>query len=578
MANVRFYAGTRAQYDSLVSHNPLALYFCDDTGELFKGDICLSDGVRIVPTRADLPECSCAADGIVYFIAETKSGFMVSPDRTEWLQTIYAPVTDAYAIPEEEMYTTVTTVGAVRDIEAKIYKRIEEVASGGTLSDLTPVDGTISIVDNKIGVQVSKTEGNLVVVKDDGLFVAVDLEPLNERLQAVENTIVGGIHYKGSVPTVDDLPADAAQGDMYEVVADGSEWAFNGEKWFEYGTSHFQPVTGAGIDINGSTISAKISVMDGNALVIAEDNGLFVPECDFTDKDRVTIDTLPMLYVTSDEMENAISRAIENNYIAWEELDSNVGVAKIGSTYYPTVQKAIAAANAGDTVKIMAGDYGMIEFTDATKSNITLIGEDGVCIKKIRLMDTTNYGAPYGLTLKNITFNGEGIIANNDKIDNMSVVDCDFINGAVIHVGNCITNGLVIEKCEFEATNSAVNSKEKTAILVQGTSKNVIIRDNKIKDCEHNAIQVVGASGSMLIDSNTINNTGSRAMRITTKDGAVLAIMNNIIANVNTNPAEAEENAGEIIKITGSVVDGAIANNIYNGNELVFNEGIGQVI
>jgi hypothetical protein len=82
----------------------------------------------------------------------------------------------------------------------------------------------------------------------------------------------------------------------------------------------------------------------------------------------------------------------------------------------------------------------------------------------------------------------------------------------------------------------------------------------------------------MLIDSNTINNTGSRAVRITTKDGAVLAIMNNVITNVNTNPAEAQENAGEIIKITGSVVDGAIANNIYNGNELVFNGGIGQVI
>ena len=45
MANVKFYAGTRKQYDSLVSRNPLALYFCDDTGELFKGDVCLSDGI-----------------------------------------------------------------------------------------------------------------------------------------------------------------------------------------------------------------------------------------------------------------------------------------------------------------------------------------------------------------------------------------------------------------------------------------------------------------------------------------------------------------------------------------------------
>ena len=171
MANVRFYAGTRAQYDSIVSHNPLALYFCDDTGELFKGDICLSDGIRIVPTRADLPECSCAADGIVYFIAETKSGFMVSPDRTEWLQTIYAPVTDAYSIPEEEMYTTVTTVGAVRDIEEKIYKCIEEIASSGTTTTLVPVDGSLIIKDNTIDISISSESGNALTKKVDGLYV-----------------------------------------------------------------------------------------------------------------------------------------------------------------------------------------------------------------------------------------------------------------------------------------------------------------------------------------------------------------------------------------------------------------------
>jgi hypothetical protein len=175
MANVRFYSGTRAQYDSLLEHNPLALYFCDDTGELFKGDVCLSDGIRIVPTRSDLPECSCAADGIVYFVAETKSGFMVSPDRTEWLQTIYAPVTDAYTIPEEEMYTTVTTVGAVRDIEKKIYERIEEVVISG-ISGLTAVDGTIKITDTEdggksIGVVIAPDANNALRAVDSGLFV-----------------------------------------------------------------------------------------------------------------------------------------------------------------------------------------------------------------------------------------------------------------------------------------------------------------------------------------------------------------------------------------------------------------------
>ena len=169
--NVRFYLGTKQQYLSLTEYNPLALYFCEDTGELYRGSQCISDGVRIVPTKSDLPACSCAADGILYFIEETRNGYMISPDRTEWLQTIYAPVTDAYSVPESEIYNTVTTVGAVRDIEAKIYERIEEVAAGGITPDLTPVDGSIIINDNTISVGISEEPGNALTRRADGLYV-----------------------------------------------------------------------------------------------------------------------------------------------------------------------------------------------------------------------------------------------------------------------------------------------------------------------------------------------------------------------------------------------------------------------
>ena len=126
MANVRFIKTTKEKHLARAVYDPNALYFCEDTQEIFKGQYPYTDGIRVIPTKADLPSCPNAADGVVYFIAETKSGYMMSPDRTEWLQTIYAPVTDAYEIPESEMYSTVTTVGAVRDIEAKIYKTIDE--------------------------------------------------------------------------------------------------------------------------------------------------------------------------------------------------------------------------------------------------------------------------------------------------------------------------------------------------------------------------------------------------------------------------------------------------------------------
>jgi hypothetical protein len=69
------------------------------------------------------------------------------------------------------MYTTVTTVGAVRDIEAKIYKRIEEIASGGATANLTPVDGSLIIKDNTIDIGISAEPGNALTKKADGLYV-----------------------------------------------------------------------------------------------------------------------------------------------------------------------------------------------------------------------------------------------------------------------------------------------------------------------------------------------------------------------------------------------------------------------
>lgn len=125
--NVRFFAGKKEQYRNLPTHNPMALYFCEDTNELYWGDRCISDGIRVIPTRDDLPELSKAADGIVYYIKETHNGYIISPDGTEWLQTIYAPAPDAYEVPEDEIFSTVTTVGAVRKIENNLLAKIAEL-------------------------------------------------------------------------------------------------------------------------------------------------------------------------------------------------------------------------------------------------------------------------------------------------------------------------------------------------------------------------------------------------------------------------------------------------------------------
>lgn len=169
--NVRFVKTTKERYLNRETYDPLALYFCEDSGEMFKGDMVISDGIRVIPTHDDLPELSVAADGIVYYIAETHNGYILSPDRTEWLQTIYAPATDAYVVPESEIYNTVTTVGAVRDIETAIYKYIDDKIG---ISGEAGKDG-ISIIKSEIN-----SDGELVLTFSDdsvanvGKVVGVD--------------------------------------------------------------------------------------------------------------------------------------------------------------------------------------------------------------------------------------------------------------------------------------------------------------------------------------------------------------------------------------------------------------------
>lgn len=206
MANVLFKVGTRAQFDAIVTKNETTLYWLNDTQELYKGDVLFGKGA---------------------LASETAAGLLSAED----------------------------------------YKKLQElIVTGGTV-DLIPVDGSIVIEDKKIGVGLSAVEGNMLSIKDDGLFVPiVDLTGVQDRLTAVEGSIaklqediLGGIRYKGAVATTNDLPNDAKQGDLYEVAEDGSEWCYNGEEWFEYGSAHFVPVAGNGIQVNGNEIAVKIS-------------------------------------------------------------------------------------------------------------------------------------------------------------------------------------------------------------------------------------------------------------------------------------------------------------------------------
>ena len=273
--NVKFYFGLQEKYDALVERDELALYFIEDTRRLYKGDV-------LIATGADATSMA--------------SGLMSAEDKMK-----LDSLTDSINL------------------------------------NLTPVDNTIVIVDEddgskSIGVAISTESGNLIAVKDDGLFASVnpilidDVVGLKDRLEAVESSLVGGIRYKGSVGTVEDLPENAVQGDLYEVLEDNSEWCFNGEKWFEYGNSSvFTPVAGDGINIVDSTISVKIAdeshgltSVNGELLITlatTESDGAMSKE------DKALLAALPNMFATIDQVKE-LQREVESGKesYTWGEL------------------------------------------------------------------------------------------------------------------------------------------------------------------------------------------------------------------------------------------------------------------
>ena len=115
MANVLFKVGTRAQFDAIVTKSETTLYWLSDTQELYKGDVRFGAGALATQSAAGL-------------------------------------------------------------LSAEDKAKLDALVAGGGLSNLIPVDNTIVIADvegggKSIGVAISGEAGNVLVAKNDGLYV-----------------------------------------------------------------------------------------------------------------------------------------------------------------------------------------------------------------------------------------------------------------------------------------------------------------------------------------------------------------------------------------------------------------------
>lgn len=75
------------------------------------------------------------------------------------------------------------------------------------------------------------------------------------KIQEEIDSLAGGIKFKGSVPTREDLPTSPETGDSYIVEEENIQVVWDGNKWVEYGKST-NYTAGHGIEINNNVISA----------------------------------------------------------------------------------------------------------------------------------------------------------------------------------------------------------------------------------------------------------------------------------------------------------------------------------
>lgn len=243
---VSYKQGSKATYLGLTERSSAALYFCTDTRELFKGDDLYSDGLRVVASYDALPAFASAADGILYFCEDTGNGYVLNAARDAWIAVIHGVDNETLEIGATGLIQIkAVPVSSVTGLDEHVESVVEQ-----TVSEMGGVTGDVATPDQAGAVK----PGSEFSVDEDGTLTleAVEISKvsgLEERLSNIEASQVGGVHYKGSVATVDALPADAAQGDLYEVTEDNSEWCWNGEKWFEYGkTADLSPVATATLD------------------------------------------------------------------------------------------------------------------------------------------------------------------------------------------------------------------------------------------------------------------------------------------------------------------------------------------
>lgn len=135
MANFMVKIGSKANYLALGTYDAGTLYFCQDTKEIFKGNVLYTEPVRFV---AEFP--TTPAQGVLYINTATEEGKVYN--GTEWktvtkkfVTVVDADSTDATVPTSKAVYTAVNAVaGRVTTVEGDVATLKGDETTAGSVA------------------------------------------------------------------------------------------------------------------------------------------------------------------------------------------------------------------------------------------------------------------------------------------------------------------------------------------------------------------------------------------------------------------------------------------------------------
>lgn len=213
-------------------------------------------GIELGNTNASLEIHSNTRPAVV--VGESADELALMSDVTPyvWNDVVTAKAARLADLPESYTVGTLTVKHAGGEIT---YDGSEDVSV-----DLTHIQQAISELKDELEYKLS--------TKQDKLVSGTNIKRINGQSILGNGDILissdfTAIRYKGSVATYADLPSAPEVGDIYNVILNGANYAWNGEVWETYGT-----ITPVGVDLykeaSGEITGGEVRFSDNTVLPI----------------------------------------------------------------------------------------------------------------------------------------------------------------------------------------------------------------------------------------------------------------------------------------------------------------------